>query len=263
MDAATGAGTGAATGAAIGSAVPGIGTAIGGIAGGALGLLGGLWSESSNRAAKRKAIKNAVNTLKNTSGYSDLMATNGKSYLQSLLDEATKLYGDNASAASALQQAQAGVNSLDPYTASEFSYGKDISDFYDPAYQLSLNTANDAINSSQALGGNLFSSDTANKIAAQNQVLASNMYKDALSAYQTDKSLEQSIWSGNESAKQAAASSAANLAQQKYNMASDTASNLNSANNAYYQGLLSLNNDYYKNLTDYYGQIAALQSQAY
>lgn len=191
------------------------------------------------------------------------MKANGTGYLDDLLEATTSLYGDSASAATALQQAQAGVNALDPYTASEFSYGKDISDFYDPAYQLSVNTANDAINSSQALGGNLFSSDTANKIAAQNQVLASNMYKDALSAYQADKSLEQSIWSGNEAAKQAAANSAANLAQQKYNMASDTASNIANANNSYYQGLLSLNNDYYKNLTDYYGQIAALQSQAY
>lgn len=263
MDAATGAGTGAATGAAIGSAVPGIGTAIGGVAGGALGLIGGLLSESSARAAKRKAINKAVNELKKTEGFSGQMLEGGQGYLEQLLATAQGLYGDNASAGSALRQAQAGVDSLDPYSASEFSYGKDISDFYDPAYQLSVNTANDAVNSSQALGGNLFSSDTANKLAAQNQILASNMYKDALSAYQTDKSLEQAIWSGDESAKQAAANSAANLAQQKYNMAADTASNLNNANNSYYQGLLSLDNDYYKNMTDYYGQIASLMAQAY
>lgn len=263
MDAATGAGTGAATGAAIGSAVPGIGTAIGGVAGGALGLIGGLLSESSSRAAKRKAINKAVNQLRQTEGFSDQMNAAGQEYLDQLLATAQGLYGENEDAASALRQAQAGVASLDPYTASEFSYGKDISDFYDPAYQLSVNTANDAMNASQALGGNLFSSDTANKLAAQNQVLASNMYRDALAAYQTDKSLEQSIWSGNEGARQAEANSAANLAQQKYNMANATASNLNEANNAYYQGLLSLNNDYYKNKTDYYGQIASLLAQAY
>ena len=138
---------------------------------------------------------------------------------------------------------------------------QEIADFYDPAFQLSVNTANDAINESQAMGGNLFSSDTANKIAAQNQALATQMYKEALGAYQTDKSLEQGIWQGNEAARQAAANSAANLAQAKYGMANDTASNLANNNNAYYEALLGLNNDFFNNKSDYAAQLAGLEAQ--
>lgn len=263
MDAGTGATTGAATGAAIGSVVPGVGTAIGGVAGGLTGLIGGLWSESNTRKAKRNAINQAIKTLENTEGYADQMLANGSDILSDQLSSANGLFGSTEDVAAALKAAQDKVNALSPYEASEFNYGKSIEDFYDPAFQLSVNTANDAINSSQALGGNLFSSDTANKIAAQNQVLASQMYRDALSAYNTDKGLEQSIWQGNENAKQAAVNSASNLANMQYGMASDSASNLSATNNSYYQNLLNLSNSYWGDKSDYWANIANLQAQKY
>jgi hypothetical protein len=263
MSVASSAGTGAAAGAAAGSVVPGIGTAIGTIGGALVGGIGGLLSESATRKAKRNAINSAINTLQSTSGYSDSMMTQGSQVLADQLAAAQGIYGNTADVASALQAARDKVNALSPYEAGTFQYDKDISDFYDPAFQLSVNSANDALNSSQALGGNLFSSGTADKLAAQNQVLASNMYKEALSAFNTDKSLEQSIWSGNEAAKQAAANSAANLANSQYSMASDAAGNLSSANNSFYQGLLDLNNDYWNNKSDYWAQIANLQAQKY
>lgn len=263
MDAASGAATGATTGAAVGSVVPGIGTAIGAGVGGLAGLLGGLWSESSARNAKRKAINQAIKTLQGSEDYADNLLNSGNDILLNQLNSANSLYGSTEDVAAALQAAQDKVNGLAPYEASEFSYGKTVDDFYDPAFQLSVNTANDAINSSQALGGNLFSSDTANKIAAQNQVLASQMYDKALSAYQTDKGLEQNIWSGNQNALQAASNSASNLAQAQYGVASDAASNLSNANNSYYQNLLNLSNDYWGNKSDYLAKIAELQAMKY
>ena len=218
----------------------------------------------SNAAANNRshaANLAAQQTLAQSAGYADQMKAQGQQVLDDMIAANQGIYGTPEAAALALQQAQQGVNAVNPYDASEFSYDKDISDFYDNALGLRMNAANDAINQSQALGGNLFSSDTANKLVAQAQVLGSEAYKDALNAFQTDKSLEQGIWQGNEAARQAAANSAANIAQMQYNMASDTAGNLSNAQNAYYNALLGLNDDYWANKTDYLSQLAALQAQ--
>lgn len=233
----------------------GAGTAM--LIGGGLNYLNGLNSQN----ASHKAIGNAIGTLEGTSDYSEQMKSQGEQILDAMLKSNQAIYGNPQDAAKALQAAQAGINDVNPYSAGEFDYTKEIADFYDPAFQLSVNTANDAINESQALGGNLFSSDTANKIAAQNQTLATQMYREALNAMNADKSLEQGIWQGNEAAKQAAASSAANLAEAKYGMANESASNLANSQDAYYNALLGLNDDYFANKADYAAQIAAMQAQ--
>ena len=215
----------------------------------------------SAQNAGHAAVQTALGTLQGTEGYSDAMKAAGEQVLAQMLAGNQAIYGTPQEAALALEKAQREINGVNPYEAGTFDYKKEISDFYDPAFKLSVDTANQGINESQALGGGLFSSATADKIAAQNQVLASKMYKDALDAYNTDKSLEQGIWQGNEAAKQAAAGSAANIANMKYGMASDTAGNIASGQNDYYTALLGLNNDYWRNKTDYAAQLAALQAQ--
>ena len=231
-------------------ALPGLVTAI----------LSGLQTQQA-KDRSHESVQNALSTLGSTEGYADQMRSQGQQVLQQMLNANQSIYGTPQDAATDLAEAQAGVNAVNPYEAGEFSYDKDISDFYDKALGLRMNAANDAINQSQAIGGNLFSSDTADKLVAQAQVLGSEAYKDALAAYNTDKGLEQSIWQGNETAKQAAANSAANLAQMKYGVASDTAGNIANANNEYYSSLLGLNDDYWQNKSDYAAQVAALQAQ--
>lgn len=218
-------------------------------------------SQMASNNAQNRAINNAMSTLEEAEGYADLMKKQGTGYLDQMQGATQALYGTPEQAAAALNQARSNVNNLDPYQAGQFSYDKSIDDFYDKALGLRMNAANDAINQSQAVGGNLFSSDTANKLVAQAQVLGSDAYNQAMNAYNQDKSLEQNIWQGNEAAKQAAASSAANLAQLQYGMANDTASNLSNSNNAYYQGLLNLNDDYWQNKADYAAQMAQLKAQ--
>ena len=223
--------------------------------------LAGMMSGAAANNRSHAANKQAQDTLKRTEKYADMMYGQGQSILDQMIAANQGLYGNPQDAAAALQDAQAGVTGLNPYDANEFSYDKDIADFYDNALGLRMNAANDAIAQSQALGGSMFSSDTADKLVAQAQVLGSQAYKDALQAYQTDKGLEQSIWAGNEAARQAAANSEANLAQMRYGMASDTAGNLSAGQNAYYDALLGLNDDYWQNKTDYLAQLAALQAQ--
>lgn len=223
-------------------------------------IIGGLQNAQA-KDLSHESIQNALSTIGGTENYADQMRAQGQQVLQQMLDANQSIYGTPQDAAAALADAQAGINAVNPYEAGSFDYSKEIEDFYNPALKLRMNAANDAINQSQALGGNLFSSDTADKLVAQAQVLGSEAYKDALEAYQTDKGLEQSIWAGNEAAKQAAANSAANLAQMKYGVSSDTAGNLANANNAYYSALLGLNDDYWQNKSDYAMQVAGLQAQ--
>lgn len=225
-------------------------------------LAAGQLMQGANASEKEhNAISNAKKSLSQIEGFNDQMKTEGQQVLQGMLDANQTIYGTPEQASLALKQAQAGLNGVNPYQAGEFNYNKSIDDFYDKALGIRMNSANDAIHQSQALGGSLFSSDTANKLTAQAQVLGSQAYNDALTAYQTDKGLEQSIWQGNESARQAAANSALGLAQAKYGMASDTAGNISSAQNGYYQSLMGLTDDYWQNKSDYAKSVAELDAQ--
>lgn len=212
--------------------------------------------------ASHESIDDALNYLKrHTNVYPDMLLDVNTEVLDKMIPTTTSLYGDIGSASSQLESARAGLNGVSPYKAGSFDYTKEISDFYDPAFRMSVDNANQSINESQALGGNLFSSDTAQKIAAQNQALASQMYNEALNAYTADKSLEQGIWAGNEAARQAETNSQANLARAKYDVAADNAANLNKAYTDYYNALMQLNEDYYANKADYDSAYVGLKSQ--
>lgn len=250
--------SGAGTGAAIGSMFGPWGTVIGG-AGGL--LLGGLMDGQAD-SQKHKAINNALESLEDAQGYIDSARQQNTALANQGLGLAGSLWDPNGDLTAKYNQALAGIENLQGYNADNlFSYDKTIQDFYDPAFQLSVDMANDAINNSQAFGGNMFSSDTANKLAAKNNVLATQMYDDARDAMQADKSLEQSIWAGNESAKQAAADSQSNLANMRMNAYGTGMSNLSDVQQGYIANMMGINSDYAGDMTDYLGSVANLKAQ--
>lgn len=250
--------SGAGTGAAIGSMFGPWGTVIGG-AGGL--LVGGLMDGQAD-SQKHKAINNALESLENAQGYIDSARQQNTALANQGLGLAGSLWDPNGDLTAKYNQALAGIENLQGYNADNlFSYDKTIQDFYDPAFQLSVDMANDAINNSQAFGGNMFSSDTAHKLAAKNNVLATQMYDDARDAMQADKSLEQSIWAGNESAKQAAADSQSNLANMRMNAYGTGMSNLSDVQQGYIANMMGINSDYAGDMTDYLGSVANLKAQ--
>lgn len=250
--------SGAGTGAAIGSMFGPWGTVIGG-AGGL--LVGGLMDGQAD-SQKHKAINDALESLEDAQGYIDSARQQNTALANQGLGLAGSLWDPNGDLTAKYNQALAGIENLQGYNADNlFSYDKTIQDFYDPAFQLSVDMANDAINNSQAFGGNMFSSDTANKLAAKNNVLATQMYDDARDAMQADKSLEQSIWAGNESAKQAAADSQSNLANMRMNAYGTGMSNLSDAQQGYIANMMGINSDYAGDMTDYLGSVANLKAQ--
>lgn len=254
-----GAVTGAGTGAGIGAMAGGPwGAAIGGGA----GLLIGSMMDDSADAKKTKAINNAIDSLDEAKGYIEGAKTQNTDLANQGLTLAGSLWDPDGTLVQNYNDAIAGIEGLNGYQADNlFDYDKDIKSFYDPAFGLSVDMANDAINSSQAFGGNMFSSDTANKLAAKNNVLATQMYKEARDAMNQDKALEQSIWAGNEAAKQAEASSAADLAGMRLNAYGTGMSNLSDAQQGYIGQLLGINSDYASDMSDYLGTKASLKAQ--
>lgn len=250
--------SGAGTGAAIGSMFGPWGTVIGG-AGGL--LVGGLMDGQAD-SQKHKAINNALESLEDAQGYIDSARQQNTALANQGLGLAGSIWDPNGDLTAKYNQALSGIENLQGYNADNlFSYDKTIQDFYDPAFQLSVDMANDAINNSQAFGGNMFSSDTANKLAAKNNVLATQMYDEARDAMNADKSLEQSIWAGNESAKQAAADSQSNLANMRLNAYGTGMSNLSDAQQGYIANMMGINSDFAGDMTDYLGSVANLKAQ--
>ncbi|MCQ2096777.1 MAG: hypothetical protein MJY87_02400 [Fibrobacter sp.] len=250
---------GASTGAIIGSMIaPGIGTGIGAGAGWLLDRIGG----GSSRNAAHSANIDAREILDESKDYIEQAATANKDLADVGYELAGSLWDPDGTLTQKYQDALSGVDSLQGYSPeSLFEYDKSIEDFYDPAFQLSVNMANDAIGQSQATGGNMFSSDTANKIAAKNNVLATQMYKEARDAMNQDKALDQSIWAGNESARQAAASSAAQVADAKLSAYGTGMSNLSDAQQDYIRSLQDINSGYASDMTDYLGTKAGVKAQ--
>ena len=252
---------GAGTGAGIGFLAGGpLGAAIGAGAGGLFGMFSG----NSSRNKQSESINDAIESLDEARGYIDSAKTQNTALANQGLTLAGSLWDPNGDLTQKYNQALAGVEGLQGYTVtpdSLFSYDKSIKDFYDPAFGLSVDMANDAINSSQAFGGNMFSSDTANKLAAKNNVLATQMYKEARDAMNQDKGLEQSIWAGNEAAKQAAANSAADIAGLRLNAYGTGMSNLGNAQQGYIANLMGINSDWAGDMTDYLGSRANLKAQ--
>lgn len=250
--------TGAGTGAAIGSMFGPWGTVIGG-AGGL--IVGGLMDEGANDK-KHQAIQNAIGSLDGAKDVIDSTYSQNGTLANRGLGLAGSLWDPNGTLVQNYNNSLAGIEGLQGYSADNlFGYDKTVQDFYDPAFQLSVDMANDSINSSQAFGGNMFSSDTANKLAAKNNVLATQMYDDAVDAMNADKALEQSIWAGNESAKQAAADSQAQIAQMRMDAYGTGMSNLSNAQQDYIANMMGINSDYASDVTDYLGTLAALEAQ--
>lgn len=248
----------AGTGAAIGSMFGPWGALIGGVGGLAVG---GLMDESANDK-QHMAIESALGSLDGARGVIDSAYGQNNMLANQGLGLAGSLWDPNGTLSAKYSKGLSDMENMEGYNADNlFQYDKSIQDFYDPAFKLSVDMANDSINSSQAFGGNMFSSDTANKLAAKNNVLATQMYNDAADAMNADKMLEQSIWAGNESAKQAAADSDRQIAQMLMDSYGTGMSNLSSAQQGYIANKMGLNSDYAADITDYLGTKAALQAQ--
>lgn len=187
----------------------------------------------TRQAAKEKDAKKALNENADVlqQGYdsNNVMAGQYKDFIDNM-------YGtSNADYQSALTNYMNNVGN--------YSYDKDVKDFYSPAAQLRVQQAMDAITNSNANAGNMFSSDYINSLAAKQQALASEEYDKAYDRMMADKNYGLQEYSTNTNALGNLASMLGNDRNTYANAYGDYMSQLINNENALTQGLTNINSN--------------------
>lgn len=160
------------------------------IVGGALAagsIASNLWNSSENRKAAEEAydkIAKAANTA----------VTSNQADIDRYKNLIANQYGQGAAN---YQNALAQFLNSPVYQNEGFTYGGDISQFYDPAANQRVEAAMSAINDSAATGGNRFSSDYANRVGAKQQAMASEEWANAYQRLMQDRQMQLSEWQNN------------------------------------------------------------------
>lgn len=118
------------------------------------------------------------------------------------MNKVNSAYGSEAAKMGNRVQA---LENLTPYDAGQFSYDKDVNDFYSKFANQRKQQAMDSITNSMANAGNMFSSDYTDALAAKQQALASEEWDKAFDKYNQDRSRALNEFSTN-----------ANIGQQTY-----------------------------------------------
>lgn len=148
------------------------------------------------------------------------------------------------------------IEKQEVYDPGQFSYDKDVNDFYSKAANQRINQATNAITNSRANAGGMFSSDYLNELAAKQQALASEEWDKAYNRYNQDRSMALNEFSTN-----------ANLGNQKYQnlfnknttllgQAQNAQDNISNAYANYLQNLASQNNTDAQNFANYTQTVA-------
>lgn len=152
------------------------------------------------------------------------------------------LYGDSN---------QAYKDALAKYIGSDnFSYDKNVEDFYSPAAQRRIQVAKDAITQSQANAGNMFSSDYLKQLDAQSQAIASEEYDKAFQRMLGDEGLKLQEYNTNQNRM-------GNIA----GMLGNDAGKYADAVGNYYQSMIDNSNAYINGIADLNTQGAQLELQ--
>lgn len=138
-----------------------------------LGDLLGTSNEGQINAAKR--------SLDEVLSKADATSAQNKQLLSQYLQEMKGTYGEGSQAYSDA------VKNLSDAISNYGTYDKTETDFLDPAREMRTQHAMDAIESSASAGGNRFSSNYLDKLAAKQQALASDEWQRAFERYKADR----------------------------------------------------------------------------
>jgi len=210
----------------------------------------------------------AVNYLADSLGFSNNKQINAaKSELDAVLDKANmvssqnkNLYGDyykqmqGMYGEGAASYADTVKNLADAIGSREdFSYGKGVNEFLDPARNQRIAAATEAINNAASAGGNRFSSNYMDKLAAKQQALASEEWSKAYDRMMQDRAQQLQEWETGQQKIQNLGT-LANIYQSDRNQ-------LGNAIGDYYSNMASQNNADLQAYADVTGQKATLESQ--
>lgn len=135
-------------------------------------------------------VDKAIGTLDEVKALADSVSAKNRGLYGDYYGKMNEMYGGNASkygdAVSRLADA------IDNY--GDFEYSGDVNDFLDPARNQRVASAMSAISNASASGGNRFSSNYLDKVAAKQQALASEEWRSAYDRMMQDRSQQMQEW---------------------------------------------------------------------
>lgn len=141
-----------------------------------------------------ESIDKAIANMDNIIGVANSTAEANRKLYNDYYGQMQGMYGDNAAkygdAVARLADA------IENY--GDFEYSGDVNDFLDPARKQRVASAMGAINNASASGGNRFSSNYIDKVAAKQQALASEEWRSAYDRMMQDRSQQMQEWQGKQ-----------------------------------------------------------------
>lgn len=136
------------------------------------------------------AIASAQSQLDTILGKSNAVSAQNRGIYDDYYKQMQGLYGEGAGSYS-----DAVKNLADAIEGrQDFSYNKSVDEFLDPARNQRVSAAMDAINNSASAGGNRFSSNYLDKVAAKQQALASEEWSKAYDKLMADRQQQLQEW---------------------------------------------------------------------
>ena len=172
------------------------------------------------------AINKATGTLDDISAKAAETTAANRQILSEYLQQMKGMYGENSA------QYNEAVKSVADAISDYGTYDKSVEDFLDPMREQTARQATDAITSSAANAGSLFSSSYLDKVAAKQRALSNEAWKTAYDAYTQDR---QNALAEQQQKVQNATGLASLYGSDRTNLANalgDYASNMANSNNA-------------------------------
>ena len=144
-------------------------------------------------------INAAQKTLDGILSRADSVSAQNRGLYDQYLGQMQGMYGDNAAKYNDAVATLADAIGQGPET---FSYDKTAEDFFDPFRDQAAAQAMDAINAGASAGGNRFSSNYNDKVAAKQRALATESWKTAFDTMMRDRAQQMAEWQAGQGAKQ-------------------------------------------------------------
>lgn len=144
-------------------------------------------------------INAAQKTLDGILSRADSVSAQNRGLYDQYLGQMQGMYGDNAAKYNDAVARLAEAIGQGPET---FSYDKTAEDFSDPFRDQAAAQAMDAINAGASAGGNRFSSNYNDKVAAKQRALATESWKTAFDTMMRDRAQQMAEWQAGQGAKQ-------------------------------------------------------------
>ena len=152
---------------------------------GILDYLGDFLGTSNN-----SAVDKGIGSLDEIKAYADNIAAKNNALYGDYYGQMQGMYGDNAA------KYNDAVNNLVEAISQrkDFDYQGNVNEFMDPAANQRVAAAMGAINNASASGGNRFSSNYLDKVAAKQQALASEEWKSAYDRMMQERNQQLQEW---------------------------------------------------------------------